>query len=128
MVTNDDRLSLRIMEKGTLTEEQRPSTILLLMAETGAGHRSAAAALRQAIQIAASESHQGADCYCSVVINAFATCGTLPARKPGALSAATIYYAPWLYGLLFHLTNHPWSFRLVKRLLYWFLHRGLARA
>jgi 1,2-diacylglycerol 3-beta-galactosyltransferase len=109
-----------------LTEALRPSTILLLVAETGAGHRSTATALRQAIQIAASESNQGGGCYRSEVIDAFTTCGTLPVRKLGALYAAAICYAPWLYSMIFHLTNHPWSFRLVERLLYRLIHRGLA--
>jgi len=101
--------------------------MLLLMAETGAGHRSAANALRQAIQLAASESNQGAGCYQIEVIDAFATCGTLLVRKLGTLYATATCYAPWLYGMLFQLTNHSWGFWLVERLLYWLLHRGLAR-
>ena len=114
-------------EEGDLTEERHPSTILLLMAETGAGHRSAAIAVRQAIQVMVSEGGQGAGCYRSEVIDAFATCGTLPARKLGTLYAAAIRCAPWLYGALFHLTNHRWSFQVVERLLYWLIHRGLAQ-
>lgn len=99
--------------------------ILLLMAETGAGHRSAAIALRHAIQLVSAE--QRGRSYRSEIIDAFAICGTLPARKLGALYAAAIRYAPWLYGALFHLTNHPWGFWVVERLLYRLIHRGLAR-
>lgn len=110
-----------------LAEELRSSPILLLVADTGAGHRSAANALRQAMQALASESNQGADCYRPEVIDAFAICGMLPVRKLGALYATAICYVPWLYGVLFHLTNRSWSFRLVEWLLYWLIHRGLAR-
>ncbi len=110
-----------------MTAEPNPSTILLLMAETGAGHRSTAIALRQAMQVAGSEAEQRVGSYRPEIIDAFASCGTLPARKLGALYAAAIRYAPWLYGALFHLTNHPWSFWIVERLLYRLIHRGLAR-
>lgn len=122
----DDREAANL-EEGIMTEGLRPSTILLLVAETGAGHRSTANALRQALLVVTTEANQGANCYHSEVIDAFATCGILPARKLGALYAAAICYAPWLYGALFHLTNHSWSFRVVERLLYWLIHRGLAR-
>jgi 1,2-diacylglycerol 3-beta-galactosyltransferase len=97
------------------------------MAETGAGHRSAATALRQAMQLLASVDDQGTNCYRSELIDAFTTCGTLPVRKLGMLYAATIRYAPWLYGALFHLTNHPWSFRALEWLLYRLIRSGLAR-
>lgn len=134
-------------------ETQRPYTILLLMADTGAGHRSAANAIRNALHALMPKANQETEgntasqpgyqmgegvadgsydtlpvlgLYHSVIIDAFAVCGTFPMRKLNGLYGAAIRYTPWLYGVLFHLTNSRWGFKMLEHLLYGAIHRGLA--
>jgi 1,2-diacylglycerol 3-beta-galactosyltransferase len=115
--------------------------ILFLMAETGAGHRSAAEAIRSAIHLltatpgqhgeldaddAVAQAHMSC-AYHTENIDAFAACGRFPLRKIGRLYGWSIRYTPRLYGALFHLTNHRRSFALLERALYRLLRRGLAQ-
>jgi 1,2-diacylglycerol 3-beta-galactosyltransferase len=113
-----------------LPEKTRTRTILLLIAETGAGHRSAAKALCQAVRIVGPihTSHSveaGEQWYRTRVIDAFALSSTLPLRKLGGLYDTAIQYVPWLYGALFHLTNHQRSFKLLDGMLYRLMRRDL---
>ena len=113
-------------------EPVRTRTILLLIAETGAGHRSAANAVCQAVRIlgpvhTADSAGAGMQLYQTRVIDAFALSGVLPLRKLGDLYDMAIRYTPWLYGALFHLTNHPRSFKVVDSLLYRTMGRDLTR-
>jgi 1,2-diacylglycerol 3-beta-galactosyltransferase len=115
-----------------LQDQVRTRTILLLIAETGAGHRSAANALCQAVHILAplrapNSAEAGGPQYSTQVIDAFALSRTLPLRKLGELYDTAIRYTPWLYGALFHLTNHPHGFKLLNNLLYWAMSRHLSR-
>jgi 1,2-diacylglycerol 3-beta-galactosyltransferase len=64
--------------------------------------------------------------YQTQVIDAFALSSVLPLRKLGGLYDMAIRYTPWLYGALFHLTNHPRSFKVLDALLYRVMGRDLA--
>jgi 1,2-diacylglycerol 3-beta-galactosyltransferase len=104
----------------------------LLIAETGAGHRSAANALCQAVRIlgpvrTVDSAETGVPVYQTQVIDAFALSSVLPLRKLGGLYDMAIRYTPWLYGALFHLTNHPRSFKVLDSLLYRVMGRDLAQ-
>jgi 1,2-diacylglycerol 3-beta-galactosyltransferase len=61
------------------------------------------------------------------VVDAFALSGVLPLRKLGGLYDTAIRYTPWLYGALFHLTNHPGSFKLLDSLLYRLMSHDLTQ-
>jgi 1,2-diacylglycerol 3-beta-galactosyltransferase len=114
-------------------QEKAPTrTILLLIAETGAGHQSAANAVCQAVRILGPVGSPGSAGACerlyrTQVIDAFALSGALPVRKLGGLYDTAIRYTPWLYGALFHLTNHPGSFKLLDSLLYRLMSHDLTR-
>lgn len=98
-------------------------TILLLIADTGSGHRSAAQAIRGALHLCAHVS----PLYAVTSVDVFAVCSTFPLRKLGALYRLAITSTPWLYDRLFRLTNRPVGFKVLERLLYLCLRRGLAR-
>src|SRR5215467_13722265 len=100
------------------------STVLFLLADTGAGHRSAAHAISQAISLLTAES--GRVICRGQCMDVFAACGAFPIRSWSRLYSWAIAHVPWAYGLAFHLTNHRWAFRLLERLLYHLLHRELA--
>src|SRR5215469_1116459 len=100
------------------------SNVLFLLADTGAGHRSAAHAICRAMSLLlAAESNQVT---CSgQCLDIFAACGKFPIRNWSRLYGWAIAHVPWLYGVAFHLTNHPSIFPLLERALYHLLHRGL---
>lgn len=98
-------------------------TILLLIADTGSGHRSAAMAIRGAMHLC----DRVSPLYSVTSVDVFAVCSTFPLRKLNALYRLAIKYTPWLYDRLFRLTNRPAGFKVLERLLYLCLRRGLAR-
>jgi 1,2-diacylglycerol 3-beta-galactosyltransferase len=59
-------------------------------------------------------------------IDAFRAAGRFPMRGLGPLYRFSIRYTPWLYGRLFHITSHTWTFRIVEGLLYRLMGRQLA--
>jgi 1,2-diacylglycerol 3-beta-galactosyltransferase len=108
-----------------MVKKRQTRTILLLIADTGAGHRSAANALSQ--ELYRLQANRARDYYRIELIDVFSTCARLPIRKLGALYAFAIRYAPWLYGAFFHLTNHRRTFQALEWLLHRLIHRGLAQ-
>ena len=99
----------------------------MLIAQTGSGHRSAACALQQALRTLSAEGNQEASFLHTDIIDVFATSSYSPVRKLGALYAAAICYTPRLYGLLYRVTDQPWSFAVLERLLFLLLRRDLTR-
>src|SRR6267154_594220 len=106
-------------------------TILFLIADTGAGHRSAANAIRNAITFIAQKRqeewliHQqaGAEEQKSVpaqvgyrieIVDVFEGYSRFPLREAVKLYGPAIRYRPKLYGRIFHLSNHVQRFSAMK--------------
>jgi 1,2-diacylglycerol 3-beta-galactosyltransferase len=118
-------------------------TILFLIADTGAGHRSAANALRNAITIMAEEKHskwledqqKGRDVentpepptYRIEIVDVFEEYGRFPLREAVKLYGPTIRYNPSLYGRFFHMTDRAQSVAAVKTVAGPMVHKGLLR-
>src|SRR5579885_2730949 len=129
-------------------------TILLLISRTGAGHLSAAKAVRAAMNLLVPEvglplnGHGAPDQgspeamreatlpsgsapssihYRVEIVDAFASCGLLPLRSIIFLYAPMIRYVPRLYGFFFYLTNRPFAFKAITAIMYPFISRRLAR-
>lgn len=100
-----------------------PCTVLFLTAETGGGHQAATRAIGQALN--------------RCVSGAIATVTCDPLTGPdahGLLRRAGRWYgpitraAPWLWAVVFHLTNRRWTMALVRRLLARFATAPIAAA
>jgi 1,2-diacylglycerol 3-beta-galactosyltransferase len=129
-------------------------TILLLISRTGAGHLSAAKAVRAAMNLLVPEvglplnGHGAPDQgspeamreatlpsgsapssihYRVEIVDAFASCGLLPLRSIIFLYAPMIRYVPRLYGFFFYITNRPFAFKAITAIMYPFISRRLAR-
>ena len=118
-------------------------TILFLIADTGAGHRSAANALRNAITIMAEEKRnkwlegqqKGADVenmpepptYRIEIVDVFEEYGRFPLREAVKLYGPTIRYNPSLYGRFFHMTDRAQSVAAVKTVAGPMVRKGLLR-
>lgn len=116
-------------------------TILFLIADTGAGHRSAANALRNAINIIAEEEHQkwmksqqeGAVrlpeplTYRIEIVDVFEEYSRFPLREAVKLYGPAIRYNPSLYGRFFHISNRAKSVAAVKSVAGPMVHKGLLR-
>jgi len=100
-----------------------PSTrqILILMSDTGGGHRSAA----QAIADACARTLSGK--YSVTLEDAFVRCALWPVCTAPQLYLPTITFAEWLYAFAFHVTNARTMARLLTYLLYPFTAGGLRR-
>ena len=79
--------------------------ILILTASTGGGHDSVALALQQAIHTRAPEARVR-------ILDPLAGGITTGALSPGRWYDATVEGAPWLWGLVYRVTNHAWAVRL----------------
>jgi UDP-N-acetylglucosamine:LPS N-acetylglucosamine transferase len=101
-------------------------TILFLIADTGAGHRSAANAIRNAITII-SQREQNASTYRVEIVDAFEEYGRFPLREAMKLYGPTIRYNPRLYGQVFHLSNQAQSISAVQTVATPLIHKGLLR-
>jgi 1,2-diacylglycerol 3-beta-galactosyltransferase len=103
-------------------------TILFLISDTGAGHRSAANAVCKAVRLIsareAAPGHASSDINL-LVVDAFAECAHLPLRKTVCLYGPVTEHTPRLYGQLFHLTNSNARFETARRLCGPFLRPGL---
>ncbi|HEX9039164.1 MAG TPA: glycosyltransferase [Ktedonobacterales bacterium] len=123
-----------------MTGRPRPRTILFLISDTGAGHRSAANALtaamklvdEQAASAGASTAHgratQRRDTnWRTVIVDGFAECANFPLRKGVFLYGPAIKHSPRLYSQLFHLTNTVNRFNAAYRLSQPFLRQGMAQ-
>ncbi|MGH2481174.1 MAG: MGDG synthase family glycosyltransferase, partial [Ktedonobacteraceae bacterium] len=116
-------------------------TILFLIADTGAGHRSAANALRNAITILAEEAQQqwladqqaGAvgvpepPVYRMEIVDVFEEYSRFPLREAVKLYGPAIRYNPSLYGRVFHQTNQVRSVKAVKAVAGPLVRKGLLR-
>jgi 1,2-diacylglycerol 3-beta-galactosyltransferase len=118
-------------------------TILFLIADTGAGHRSAANALRNAINIMAEDRHRkwlegqqrGTDVentpepptYRIEIVDVFEEYGRFPLREAVKLYGPAIRYNPSLYGRFFHMTDRARSVEAVKTVARPMVHKGLLR-
>ncbi len=132
----------------------RVQTILFLISDTGGGHRSAANAIRTAMNLLARETSdqritgrlasdaratqplRGGGCadtsspvvpppYRVKIVDVFAEYGLPPLRRAIFLYGPAIKYQPELYGQLFHAMNHKISFRALQRFTYPLLQPGL---
>jgi 1,2-diacylglycerol 3-beta-galactosyltransferase len=118
-------------------------TLLFLIADTGAGHRSAANALQNAVNILAEEERQkwlteqsrGEDeattpeplTYRIEIVDVFEEYSRFPLREAVKLYGPTIRYNPSLYGRFFRITNRAQSVAAVKTVAGPLVHKGLLR-
>jgi 1,2-diacylglycerol 3-beta-galactosyltransferase len=126
-------------------------TILFLIADTGAGHRSAANAIRNAINIIAqkeqeewyacqqnsagvSSSQEVAEplsshppTYRIEIVDVFKEYSQFPLREAVKLYGPTIRYNPKLFGRVFHMSNRTQSVRAVQHVAGPLVHNGLLR-
>jgi len=99
-------------------------TILFLIADTGAGHRSAANAIRNALNLIAQKEHEewlaqqqsptdeqvnslAPTSYRIEIVDVFQEYSRFPLRETVKLYGPAIRYNPKLYGRVFHLSNRP---------------------
>lgn len=106
-------------------------TILFLIADTGAGHRSAANAIRSAITILAQREQENKTTaqtnYRIEIVDAFEEYGRFPLREAMKLYGPTIRYNPRLYGQVYHLSNQAQSIAAVQSMATPLIHKGLLR-
>ncbi len=121
----------------------RPRTVLFLISDTGAGHRSAANAIHHAMrlveqQLAASQRSMGDltraprpgghdPNWRVVLVDVFAECGRFPLSKGVFLYGPAITYSPRLYSQLYQMTNSVNRFNAAWRLAQPFLRQGLTQ-
>ncbi|HUY76640.1 MAG TPA: glycosyltransferase [Ktedonobacterales bacterium] len=121
----------------------RPRTVLFLISDTGAGHRSAANAIHHAMrlveqQLAASQRSAGDltraprpgahdPNWRVVLVDVFAECGRFPLSKGVFLYGPAITYSPRLYSQLFRMTNSVNRFNAAWRLSQPFIRQGLTQ-
>lgn len=116
--------------KGT----SRPRTVLFLISDTGAGHRSAANAIHAAMRIleerAPHTAASGAEHdphWRAVIVDGFAECANFPLRKGVFLYGPAIKHSPRLYSRLFHMTNTASRFHAAYRISKPFLRQGITQ-
>ncbi len=121
--------------KGT----SHPRTVLFLISDTGAGHRSAANAIRAAMNLvearmasngAPPRARQGQrhdPNWRAVIVDGFAECANFPLRKGVFLYGPAIKHSPRLYSQIFHLTNTVNRFNAAYRISQPFLRQGLTQ-
>lgn len=116
----------------------RPKTVLFLISDTGAGHRSAANAINAAMRLIqeqtprtprASSPHGAAHDpnWRAVIVDAFAECANFPLRKGVFLYGPAIKHSPRLYSRLFHMTNTVNRFNAAYRISQPFLRQGITQ-
>jgi len=119
-------------------------TILFLIADTGAGHRSAANAIRNAITFIAQKRQEewliqqqaGEEEQKSVpaqsgyrieIVDVFEEYSRFPLREAVKLYGPTIRYRPKLYGRIFQFSNQAQRFSAMKTVSTPLIHNGLLR-
>lgn len=108
-------------------------TILFLIADTGAGHRSAANAIRNAITLIAQREQeqtpgsQAQTSYRIEIVDAFEEYSRFPLREAMKLYGPAIRYNPRLYGQVYHLSNQAQSVSAVQSMATPLIHKGLLR-
>src|SRR5262249_11107974 len=98
---------------------QRQRTVLFLLADTGAGHRSAANAIVAAMRAADEPAGRRG------LGDAIRECGRFPSRDGVCLYGPATKYRPQLFGRFFHLTNTPERVAAARRVCLPFLGPGL---
>lgn len=115
---------------------RRPRTILFLIADTGAGHRSAANAITAAMHMLMANEAPGEQPlgraardpgWKAVIVDAFADCCRFPLRNGVFLYGPAIQHSPRLYGQIYRFTNTRTRFDTARRLCQPFLRQGLRR-
>jgi 1,2-diacylglycerol 3-beta-galactosyltransferase len=123
-------------------------TILFLIADTGAGHRSAANAIRNAITLISQKEQEewharqqectekDEQCPTAVaapptyrieIVDVFEEYARFPLREAMKLYGPAIRYNPRLYGRVYHISNEQWSASAVKSMSKPLIHSGLLR-
>ncbi len=124
-------------------------TILFLIADTGAGHRSAANAMRNAIMLisqkqqeewrARQQEQEGAGTereattepppptYRIEIVDVFEEYGHFPVREGVKLYGPAVRHSPRLYGRVFHWSNETWSVSAMKAFISPLVYSGLLR-
>lgn len=116
----------------------RPRTVLFLISDTGAGHRSAANAIHAAMRLVERQtprtprtsSSRGArhdPNWRVVIVDGFAECANFPLRKGVFLYGPAIKHSPRLYSRLFHMTNTVSRFNAAYRISQPFLRQGITQ-
>ncbi|HZC04304.1 MAG TPA: glycosyltransferase [Ktedonobacterales bacterium] len=116
----------------------RPRTVLFLISDTGAGHRSAANAIHAAMRLVEGQALRAPRAGSSqepthdpnwraVIVDGFAECANFPLRKGVFLYGPAIKHSPRLYSRLFHMTNTVTRFQAAYRLSQPFLRQGMAQ-
>jgi 1,2-diacylglycerol 3-beta-galactosyltransferase len=119
-------------------------TILFLIADTGAGHRSAANAIRNAITLIAQKEHEEwlarqqtateelehtpvPSGYRIEIVDVFEEYSRFPLREAAKLYGPAIRYNPRLYGHLFHISNQAQGVTAFQTVANPLLRNGLQR-
>jgi 1,2-diacylglycerol 3-beta-galactosyltransferase len=119
-------------------------TILFLIADTGAGHRSAANAIRNAITFITQKKQEEwliqrqtdteeqnsklvQSRYRIEIVDVFEEYSRFPLREAVKLYGPAIRYRPKLYGRIFHLSNQVQRFSAMKTVSTPLIHNGLLR-
>lgn len=130
-----------------MTAPTRQRRVLFLIADTGAGHRSAANAIHHAMRLLAESpslssprlpTPEGGKAerpgrpynnagWEAIIVDAFVECSHFPLRNGVFLYAPAIKYSPRLYGRFFRMTNTTARFQAAARLARPFFYQGLAR-
>ncbi len=117
----------------------RPRTVLFLISDTGAGHRSAANAIHAAMRLVEEQTPRNSRIgspqqeplhdpnWRAVIVDGFAECANFPLRKGVFLYGPAIKHSPRLYSRLFHMTNTVNRFHAAYRLSQPFLRQGIAQ-
>ena len=114
----------------------RPRTVLFLISDTGAGHRSAANAIHAAMRLVEQQTQRAPrpgvarpPCHDpnwrAVIVDGFAECANFPLRKGVFLYGPAIKHSPRLYSRLFHMTNTVNRFNAAYRISQPFLRQGI---
>lgn len=119
-------------------------TLLFLIADTGAGHRSAANAIRNAISLIAQKEQEdwlarqqavseeqenvpAPSSYRFEIVDVFEEYTHFPLREAVKLYGPAIRYNPKLYGRVFHLSNKAQGVSAVQTVATPLIHNGLMR-
>src|SRR5437588_7105297 len=119
-------------------------TILFLIADTGAGHRSAANAIRNAITFIAQKKQEewiiqeqageeqqkrvsAQAGYRIEIVDVFEEYSRFPLREAVKLYGPAIRYNPKMYGRVYHLSNKQRGVRAVQTVASPLIHNGLLR-
>jgi 1,2-diacylglycerol 3-beta-galactosyltransferase len=114
--------------RGDIKARHYQNTILILISDTGAGHRTAAIAIARALRIICEQARTNgmpAPDLDIRIVDAFSECARFPLRRTVSFYGPVTTHSPRLYGQIFHLTNSAERFNVAKRLCQPFLLQGL---